>query len=42
MPICMCVQNLRVISAFLHIFLRTITNKFTPVKIITDIYTAAQ
>ena len=38
---CMCVQNVRVISAFLHIF-RTITKTFTPVKIITDIYTAAQ
>ena len=42
MPRCICVQNLRVISAFLYIFFRTITKKCTPVKIITDIYTAAQ
>ena len=30
MPRYMCVQNLRVTSAFLHIFFRTITTKFTP------------
>ena len=37
---CMYVQNLRVISVFLHLFENNNKNVH-PVKIITDIYTAA-